>query len=170
MSELPDGPWADLDPSGATLSVDDFVTTMISRTGSGLRRAITQAYAQAVDLSISEWRMLSVLAHARQLSFGDLVVQSAADKAQVSRALKLLGQRGLVRTESDGLRPRGRVTCFITDAGLAIYEQVMPQARARQAAMLLALDREQRRVLYQALTILRERCIAELGELPPGDA
>ncbi|MCW5671450.1 MAG: winged helix-turn-helix transcriptional regulator [Hydrogenophaga sp.] len=153
-----DNPWADLAPDGAGLAVHDFLTTMFSHTSNGLRRAITLPYADRFELTVSEWRILSVLAHAGSLPFAELVELAAADKAQVSRALRLLGDRGLVQTQTPGPRGRKGLTCRMTEAGEALYQEIMPLARRSQAQMILTLSRDERRMLYTVLGKLRRQC------------
>lgn len=154
-------PWADLDEAGTGLSVDDFITTMVSRTSTALRRALTGTYAGKSGLTISEWRMLSVLAHAKEMTFPDLVVAAVADKAQVSRTLRLMQERGLVAVEKEGSNPRWQVMrCKMTPEGNALYRKVMPQARRTQAAMIRQLAPADRAAMYRALKLLRQVCEA----------
>ncbi len=155
-------PWDDLRPDGKGLSVHDFLTTMFSHTSNGLRRTITLPYAERFDLSVSEWRILSVLAHLGSLPFPDVVTEAAADKAQVSRTLQLLGKRGLARLEQPPTGRKGMV-CHMTPKGQTLYEKVMPEARRSQAAMILKLSPEERRTLYSVLRKLRSECAASEG-------
>jgi DNA-binding MarR family transcriptional regulator len=155
----PIGPWADLDAAGDGLSVDDFLTTVVSRAANALRRTITTRYADGIGLSISEWRMLSVLAHARHLTFPELVVAAVADKAQVSRALRSMQERGLVEVEKTGSNPRWQqVDCRVTPAGMALYRKVMPAARRAQAEMIRKLPPGDRAALYRSLKLLHDLC------------
>lgn len=151
-------PWADLQADGAGLAVHDFLTTMFSHTSNALRRAITLPYAERFQLTVSEWRILSVLAHAGSLPFSELVDLAAADKAQVSRALRLLGERGLVEVQTPGPRGRKGLICLMTPAGEALYQEIMPLARRSQAQMILTLSREERHTLYTVLGKLRRQC------------
>jgi hypothetical protein len=89
-------PWTALDEAGSGLTVDAFLTTLMSQVGNALRRTITVPYADAAELTVSEWRLLALIAHAGELPFSALVVQSTSDKALVSRTLRLLEERGLV--------------------------------------------------------------------------
>lgn len=151
-------PWSPLDEAGTGLAVHDFLTTMFSQTSNGLRRAITLPYAGRHGLTLSEWRVLSVLAVPGEMPFTELVDQAATDKAQVSRTLQLLAGRGLVRTEALGASRRHGMVCHMTEAGRALVDRVMPEARRAQAAMLLTLSDDERRLLYRVLTKLRARC------------
>lgn len=153
----PRSPWDELDADGASLSVEDFLTTVVSLASNALRRTITLPYAQQFGLTMPEWRIISVLAHAGQLPFTELVVRSATDKGQLSRTLRTLQSRQLVaiRSQSDGSK---KLDCMITRKGRALYEQVMPVARREQASMIRKLDPNERRVLYGAMKKLTELC------------
>lgn len=162
-------PWHDLDEAGSTLTVDAFITTMLSEVGNALRRTLTQTYAQQFDLSVSEWRVLSLVAHAGQIAFSELVVRSTSDKALVSRTLKLLEQRGLVQLQSEGNTPRKKVFCAVTAAGQALHDQAIPIARQRQAAAIRTLAPDERDAMFGALVKLRAYCReAEGGGEPSG--
>ncbi|MFO1193543.1 MAG: MarR family winged helix-turn-helix transcriptional regulator [Rhodoferax sp.] len=162
-AQPPACPWAPLDPAGSTLSVHDFLTTMFSQTSNGLRRTITLPYAGRHGLTLAQWRVLSVLAPAGEMPFTELVELAATDKAQVSRTLQTLAARGLVRTEALGAARRHGMVCHMTPAGQALVEVVMPEACRAQAAMLLTLSDEERRVLYAVLTRLRANCASGDG-------
>lgn len=162
-SESSRSPWEDLEEGGAGLAIDDFLTTMMSHASNALRRAITVPYAEQAGLTVSEWRMLSVLAEARQLPFMELVVRAAADKAQVSRTLRLLEGRGLLSLHAEQQGTRKWQTCRISPLGQALYEQVIPLARQRQAAVIRQLSPEDRVVLYRALKTLRHIGEASIG-------
>ena len=151
-------PWHDLDEAGSSLTVDDFITTLMSQVGNALRRTITLPYADQFGLSISEWRVLALVAHAQRVAFSDLVLQSSSDKALVSRTLKLLESRGLVALEAEGSTPRKKIYCVITDSGRDLHAQAIPIARARQAAAIRALPVEERDAMYRALLRLRAYC------------
>lgn len=153
-------PWFGLDASGAGLSVDDFLTTRLSRVIQAMRRAATQTYAQEFGLTVPQWRLLSVLAQAGSLAFADLVQQSTTDKALVSRTLRLLEDRELVALQSEGSGPRKRLRCDITPAGLALHAQVMPVAQRSQAELIHLMAPQERRVVYQALDRVLQHCRA----------
>lgn len=158
-------PWTHLDEAGTTLTVDAFITTMMSQVGNALRRTITLPYADQFGLSVSEWRVLALVAHAETVAFSDLVVQSTSDKALVSRTLKLLESRGLVQLSSEGNTPRKKVFCTVTPEGKKLHAEAIPIARRRQAAAIRVLEPAERDAMYRALIKLREYCrVEEEGE------
>ncbi len=160
-SEGDASPWDGLDAFGTGLTVDNFLTTRMSQAISLLRRTVTLPYAKAAGLTVSEWRILSLVSHAQKIAFALLVQQSSSDKALVSRTVRLLESRGLVRTESDGPTPRKRLTVFITPEGDALHAGVIDIARQRQAAMIRVMTPEERRGMYHGLTKLIGQCRAQ---------
>lgn len=153
-------PWVDLNEAGDGLTVDNFLTTLMSHVGNALRRTITLPYAEQHGMTVSEWRILSVLAHAHTLPFSELVARSSTDKALVSRTLRLLEERGVVELQSEGSTPRKKLICIISPAGQALHDQVIPIARQRQAAMIRLLSPEERRVMHRSLKKLQQACLA----------
>ncbi|MDA7414964.1 MarR family winged helix-turn-helix transcriptional regulator [Xenophilus arseniciresistens] len=160
MPEFPSAtPWSDLDEHGTGLTVDAFITTLMSQVGNALRRTITVPYAEEFGLTVSEWRLLSLVAHSQRIAFADLVTQSTSDKALVSRTLKLLEGRELVRLEAEGAGPRKKMWCVVTPQGDALHREAIPIARARQAAAIRVLPPEERDAMYRALVRLRQHCL-----------
>jgi len=160
LADQPATPWTELDEAGTTLTVDAFITTMMSQVGNALRRTITLPYAEQFGVSVSEWRVLSLVAHAGRVAFSDLVRQSTSDKALVSRTLKLLEGRGLVELQAEGNTPRKKVYCVVTPAGKTLHSDAIPIARRRQAAAIRVLTPDERDAMYRALLKLREYCRA----------
>lgn len=149
-------PWTHISDSGGELTVDVFVTTLLSQVSNALRRTITVPYTSHFGLTVSEWRLLALIAHARRLAFSELVLMSTSDKALVSRTLKLLQGRKLISLHGEGNTPRKKIFCEITEEGRALHAQVMPLAQAGQAQALLVLAEEERDVFFRALHRLRE--------------
>ena len=96
-------PWTDIDEQGTGLSVDDFITTLVVRTGNSLRRVVTLPYSDLFGLTMAEWRMLSVVAEAQCLPFSELVTRSETDKSLVSRAMPVAqrAQAAMIRVLSN---------------------------------------------------------------------
>lgn len=160
-------PWVDLDEHGTGLTVDNFLTTLVVRTGNALRRSVTLPYAESFELTMAEWRMLSVLAEAGSLPFSEMVRLSATDKSLVSRTLRLLETRNLVSLEAVNGSYRQGLVCKMTDAGIALYRKAMPVAQKAQADMIGVLTNSERKVLYRTLQKLRHACGGD-DDLNPG--
>lgn len=148
-------PWARLEDGGQSLTSEDFLTTMMSHASNALRRSMTVPYAEQAGLTLSEWRMLSALAEAGQLPFMEVVARTAADKAQVSRTLRLMEARGLLSLHHEQEGARKWQTCRISEAGLALYARIIPEVRQRQAAVIRQFSPRERALLYRTLQALR---------------
>ncbi len=158
-----DSPWVDLDDLGTGLTVNHFLTTLLSQVNNALRRDVTTVYAEKYGLSVSEWRVLSLVAHAGDISFGDLVTQSTSDKALVSRTIRLLESRNLVEIRPESPDAGKRLRCRITTAGKALHAKVIPHAKRAQAQVLRVLAPDQRDHLFHSLQILRHHLLASDG-------
>jgi DNA-binding MarR family transcriptional regulator len=149
-------PWADVDADGTALDVFNFPTTLMTLVGNVLRRTITADYTQALGLTVAEWRLLSVLAHADSLSFLELETLSSTDKSLVSRTLRLLESRDLVSIQDRGNAGRKKLTAAITPAGRQLNRRVMLVARRKQAELLRLLPPDDRAAVFRALQIWHE--------------
>lgn len=151
------GPWTELAPDGENLVVHDFLTTRLSALMSSLRRQVTMPYARANGLTIAEWRVLSLIAHAGILSFGDVVIQSTSDKALVSRVVRQLEKRGLLTTQPGSDSPKKKIDCAITDAGKELHDKLIVVARQKQAEMIGSLSRAERESLFAIIEKLQTK-------------
>ncbi len=158
--QLPDAdPWSHLSEAGDGLTVDHFLTTFMSQVVVALRRSITLPYAEKFGLTVPEWRLLSLLAHAKSLPFAELVLQSTSDKALVSRTVRLLEKRGFVVIDTEGNTPRKRLICSISPQGEALHDKVIPLARRSQAEVIRVMTPEERRVVFHALKRVQQSCL-----------
>jgi DNA-binding MarR family transcriptional regulator len=155
-----DSPWVALDELGTGLTVNHFLTTLLSEVTNALRRDVTTVYAEKHGLSVSEWRVLSLVAHAGDISFGDLVTQSTSDKALVSRTIRLLESRSLIEILPESPDAGKRLRCHITAAGKALHSKVIPHARRAQAQVLRILTPDDRDHFFRSLQILRHHFLA----------
>jgi len=64
--------------------------------------AIAQVYNSMFDLSVSEWRVMAVLSSNNVLSAGEIVTRSSMTKVNVSRAIKNLHKKGLLKRDING--------------------------------------------------------------------
>lgn len=60
--------------------------------------------------------------------------------------------------QAPGAKGRKGLICLMTEAGQALYEEIMPLAQRSQAEMILTLSREERSTLYTVLGELRRQC------------
>ncbi len=162
-------PWNQLAPDGSNLTVDKFPSTIIVQLANILRREVTTPYAEAFGLTVSEWRLLSLIARFSPLPFGDLVRLSSSDKALVSRTVRILEERGFCKLEPEPGGNRKKLVCVATESGMALNQTVMPVAQKYQLNVLNQLTPEERAGLYAGLMKLRKAADAGRLGLPPDE-
>ena len=116
---------------------------------------LSRTYASRFGLSIPEWRVMAILGREAGLSILELVERSAMDKVAVSRAASRLRTRLLVADAGDADRRRRALS--LTEAGRALYAEIVPLARRHEAALLSALTPAERAALDGAMTRLLDR-------------
>lgn len=148
-------PWLNVPASGANLNIDDFLTFRITRLSNALRTNVTKRYLEEFGLSIPEWRLLALVTRFSPVRFSELTHLSSMDKGQVSRTLQVMTKRGL--TKMKVIKQRGSrtaaalaapVVVSVAPKGKALYKQVLPVARRRQAEIIRRLSEGDRVTLY----------------------
>lgn len=129
------------------------------------------------NLSMPEWRLLSIVAERSPLRFSRLAQLTAMDKAQVSRALRTAQEKGLVESSieapadrpppADVRKSAGKLQVALTAAGRAIHDKVMPLAQREQMRLIELMTPEERKVLLDIMQRLFAVLREEMPELEP---
>lgn len=160
-------PWADVERSGKSLHIGQFLTFQLIRLANAAKANVTRKYLAHFGLSVPEWRLLAMTVRFQPVRFSELVANSSIDKGQASRTLQVLTRRGLIatRTLTGGARRRAGdgapVILTVTAKGRKLYATLLPVAQRNQAQLLHLLTREERKTLYLVVTKL----YAALGDL-----
>jgi len=127
-------------PEGAAehVSLADYLPYQLVVAANAVTRLVSRAYEDRFGLSIPQWRLMSVLAEG-PLTQQAAVVRTAMDKVRVSRAAQDLVERRLV------VRIRNRIdrrshSLELTAAGRRLFAEIVPLARAYEAALLAGLQ------------------------------
>lgn len=104
-------------------------TSFSSQLGAGA----SQEYHRRFGIGVVEWRVLCHLATTPWDNVIAMANSIGLDKSSVSRALSGMETRGLVEMRDGARRKR---EAALTDAGWALHREVLPVARAREAALL----------------------------------
>lgn len=146
----------DTSPGGFTDQLSTFVTFRISQTHARLNAQATQILKAHSDLCLTEWRTISLIAaRGSDLSSGEVVDAFGIDKGMFSRTIKQLTARGYVTGRDDPADMR-RTLLSLTDKGTKIHKRLLVIMRARQEHLTHNMTEEQREVLLEALSILKE--------------
>jgi DNA-binding MarR family transcriptional regulator len=160
MAERADG--RDLVPISGLLSY------RLSRTSSAMSRSAALRYRREFDVSLGEWRAISLIAADPTLTLNRLARRAGLDKAQMSRVVSRLTERGLVdRTAGSGRTSQ----LALTGEGTRVYRGLISAANERDAEFLAALTPEEAAILSGALDKLADLALAveERERAHPGD-
>jgi DNA-binding MarR family transcriptional regulator len=126
----------------APLQLEHFLPYRLSILSNTISQTIADDYQRRYDLSVTEWRVMAVLARFEGLSAREVAERTAMDKVAVSRALARLVAAGRVnRAIHDNDKRRSVLS--LTDTGWAMHDEVAPMARAREREVLAKLDAEE---------------------------
>lgn len=119
---------------------------------SGLMNARLQGRLSAMSISLSQWRVLSVLRSYGCLSITQIVHYTLMEQPTVSRVVANLQVDGFVERQPSASDSRV-VEVSLTDKGLATFNEIGPSATRHQRTALNGLDQEDlelmRRILGQ---------------------
>lgn len=134
---------------------------------SQISRALSQQmslYARReLGLNLAEYRTLSMLAETGTASIRGIARGAELDKAQVTRAVADLRERGLVLHSVDRHDRRLRVV-KLTPKGRSLIAASIPFSIERQRRMEQSLTRAEIQTLWKALAVLREEAQTMLEE------
>jgi DNA-binding MarR family transcriptional regulator len=126
----------DLPLEGGPAEIHSRLHPAIVGIATSIGRSATLAFKRLAGLSSYEWRILANIAYRPSVSFSELVLHIYSDKAQVSRALDAMVQRGLV-SRSGGSRPGERRGLNLTAEGQRLHD-IMETDSLRRNAILAA--------------------------------
>ena len=136
----------------APLELERFLPYRLSILSNRVSQAIAREYTERFSLSMTEWRVMAVLArfNGEGMSAREVAERTAMDKVAVSRALARLTSAGRVSRGTHGGDKR-RSVLRLTAKGWKIHDTVAPLARAHERELLGHLTADEKRVLTQIL-------------------
>ena len=137
-------------PEHDVLELERFLPYRLSVLSNTISQAIAEMYERRFALSITEWRVMAVLARFHGLSAREVAERTAMDKVAVSRALARLVEAGRVHRETHGGDKR-RSVLSLTEAGWIMHDDIAPMARAHEREVLAKLDTEEQQWLTRIL-------------------
>jgi DNA-binding MarR family transcriptional regulator len=130
--------------------IRDLISYRLARTSSLMSRGAALRYRRLFDVSLGEWRALALLAAGPGMSLIELSRAAGLDKAQMSRVVAALTERGLVLRATTPKRGRA-VELSLTPAGRDVYAGLIAEAGERDRAFRAALTPEELALLEGAL-------------------
>ena len=120
-------------------SLDDMLLYVLWQLQAAARRPVVRLCEAEFGITRREWRMLAQLADSEGMASSALAERAALDRAQTSRAVSALVQKGLVvRTPRPG--NRREVLLHLTERGRALYAALLPRVAAINQELLSVLS------------------------------
>ncbi len=130
----------------APMDLQKFFPYRLAILAENVSLAVAEIYAVRFSLTRWEWRVLAALGGSTGIAARDIGRITTLDKMQVSRAMRALEARGVVtRSEAPGDKRQRMVR--LTPEGRALYREIVPLARDREAAILAVLAPAERQAL-----------------------
>src|SRR5699024_10276756 len=105
---------------------------------------IAETYESRFDLSVTQWRVIAIVGRYPGVTATEVAERAAMDKVAVSRAVGGLLEAGrLERRDNHPDRPARRL--YLSAAGEAIHDAIVPAALALERDLLDALGPGERR-------------------------
>ena len=134
----------------APLKLEQFLPYRLSILSNKVSQSIAREYEQRFDLSVTEWRVMAVLARFDALSAREVAERTAMDKVAVSRALaRLVEARRVSRRTHDG--DKRRSVLRLSARGWKIHDAVAPLALQHERELLEHLSPAERETLSRIL-------------------
>ncbi|MEO8715746.1 MAG: MarR family winged helix-turn-helix transcriptional regulator [Acetobacteraceae bacterium] len=136
-------------------NLDEYLPYRLAVAASTVSRLMGRRLAETAKLSISEWRVLSVVARAGVLSPSAIGALAAMDKVKVSRAAASLVARGLIKQTQDPNDGRGRLL-RLTRKAAGIQRNLVALARTTEGQLETGLNRTEWAALKATLSRLEQ--------------
>lgn len=133
--------------------VEELLNVRLSRLAAAGGAPATRVLEGQYGISRRGWRIVALLAQHGSLSPSELAVAADLDRPRASRTVGSLVEQGWVRRQCQAHDAR-RARLTLSEAGRALHDQIFPEIRAINAAILEALDDAQLEALDQALSLL----------------
>lgn len=122
---------------------DQYVPYLVGRIHKSMASAASVLYRQRLGVGINDSRIIVVLARRPRITGKELSEDTALNKSVVSRSLRVLRSKGLVRiTDNDG-----RLEVELTPAGREMHDRVSGVALDREALMLKGFSTKDKQAL-----------------------
>ncbi len=147
-----------------TARLEGFFPYKLAVAAEAFSRSLMAVYGRRYGLSREEWRLLFLLAGVEEMTSLELGQRTTLDKVQVSRAAQRLEEKGLI-TRAIAPRDRRLRLYACTEAGRALFAEILPQVDASAEQILQAMSPDDREALQRGLTAL----LAAIEHIPEAE-
>ncbi len=122
-------------------NLDTFLPYRLSILSQAVSGLIANEYESKFGLTINQWRCLVIIQNHQPVTAKDIGAITLLDKMVISRSLKALKKRSLIRS-TPGLDARSQML-NLTKTGQKIYNEVIPIARNYETRLVSSLTTDQ---------------------------
>ena len=127
-----------------------FVTFRLARLQSSLNAQATALLKSKSGLSLVEWRLIQTLRMIENASLTEIADHVQMDKGQLSRKIKAMVEKGLLRAETDKQDQRVQ-HLTLTPKAEELSARMMPYMEARQQRLLADVSAADLAVFYSVV-------------------
>lgn len=137
------------------MNLDTYFPYQLASTAESFSQKLIDVYGRDYGLSREEWRLLLLLADAKELTSRELARRTTLDKVQVSRAAQKLDAKGLItRSVSDSDKRLKVYAC--SESGAQLFADLFPKVQHQAASILDRLNDTERDGLERGLRALHK--------------
>ena len=125
-----------------TLNLKQFLPYQLSIVTNRISASFARLYSGKFNLTVPEWRVMAVLGQQPGLSADEVCGETEMEKVPVSRAVSKLLDKGLLKRDFSG-DDRRRSILRLSEAGYAMYAQIVPLALAYETELKATLTRDE---------------------------
>ena len=145
--------------SACALDLRAFVPAALTLLAHKISASASAAYRPRFGIGVTEWRVIALLGVEPWIAPVRIAETTGLDKAAVSRAVADLRATGLVEERTEPSRRRGVLA--LTARGLALHDELVEAAQARQDRLLAGFTHEERAKLQEFV----DRMLVTVGEM-----
>jgi DNA-binding MarR family transcriptional regulator len=123
---------------------EDYLAVLIIAIANRLTRGASKFYREGWNLGVVEWRIMICLGYKAERPIGEIAEAADLDRGATSRSIKLLSERGLVRTETGA----GRINrARLTKKGEELLQHLRAAGRRREGRLMSTFNSNERKRL-----------------------
>jgi len=138
------------------LDLDRYIPAYFTFLAGKISASASAIYRPRFGVGITDWRIIAMVASEPWISSGRICAATGLDKAAVSRSVHNLARAKLVDVLPDGDDQRRHIIA-LTPKGLALHDEIVKLAVAREEELLEDFSQSERRMLLGFLMRLQAR-------------
>ncbi|MEP3427558.1 MAG: MarR family transcriptional regulator [Roseibium sp.] len=146
------------------LTLNRFLPYQLNHLAETVSRSFSKIYADRFGINIPEWRVVATLGEHQAMTARDIGKATSMHKTKVSRAVAGLETKGFLHRVPNPKDQREQ-NLQLSEHGIAMYEELVPQAKAYSDRLYNTLTDDQRAQLDDIFARLKEAAKNEAKDI-----